>query len=192
MGKSDKEANDKNVDFFMHFSDPTEPERKMGIVLHGFWIAVSIQMIHASGTTSTRTAIAGIHEYVLQRCAASPQDFSCYIMVKCWVVVILYHKVKPKLTRVLQRRFPMLTRTDGRRKLAQELANYRKKAFQRHSGLKDEWEKEAENAVSGPPTTEAQREAEVASKFYSGVPNLLEGPMKQLYLDLVYEIELPE
>lgn len=92
MGKNKKEATNKSVDFFLHFNDPTEPERKMGIVLHAFWTIASVQKICASKSTAMWTSVAGVHECILQHCATSPQDFSLCVAVKCWLVVVLCRK----------------------------------------------------------------------------------------------------
>jgi hypothetical protein len=90
--KDEKDATDKNVDYFVNFCDPTEPERQMGVVLHAIWHVVLIQ--RRRDHEQRQTTIGGVHDFVLDRCKESPQDFALYILMKSWEIAILYRKAE--------------------------------------------------------------------------------------------------
>jgi len=91
MGKHGQPATEKNMSYFFNFSDSTEPERQIGIVLHACWHVVLLGM-KAAGFKETTTK--QMLEYVLERAEESPQDDALYILIKCWLLCVYVAKAE--------------------------------------------------------------------------------------------------
>jgi hypothetical protein len=91
IGKNDKDATEKNIDYFINFNDPSTYEQQKGVILLAIFNHVKRCMLAAGKTEASPITI---WQYMLSIAEQSPLAFSLLNLVEFWEIALLVRKAE--------------------------------------------------------------------------------------------------